>query len=78
MKALVYHGRGQSAWESAPDPVIGAPTDAIVRITSSTIWGNDSSSRKCPRAIAGLVAALVGRVSPSRFFHGIKPVAKFH
>ena len=37
MKALVDHGpAGQSAWESAPDPVIGAPTDAIVRITSST------------------------------------------
>jgi alcohol dehydrogenase len=41
MKALVYHGPGQSAWESAADPVIGAPTDAIVRITSSTICGTD-------------------------------------
>ena len=27
MKALVYHGPGQSSWESAPDPVIGAPTE---------------------------------------------------
>jgi alcohol dehydrogenase len=41
MKALVYHGPGQSSWESAPDPVISAPTDAIVRITSSTICGTD-------------------------------------
>ena len=41
MKALVYHGPGQSAWESVPDPVIGAPTDAIVRITTSTICGTD-------------------------------------
>ena len=25
MKALVYHGPGQSSWESAPDPAISAP-----------------------------------------------------
>ena len=35
MKALVYHGPGQRAWESAPDPTILDPTDAIVRINSS-------------------------------------------
>ena len=32
MHALVYHGPGQRAWESVPDPVIQDPTDAIVRI----------------------------------------------
>ena len=41
MKALVYHGPGEKAWETAPDPKIDAPTDAIVRITSSTICGTD-------------------------------------
>src|SRR5215468_5029448 len=41
MKALVYHGPGQRAWEDAPDPTIQAPTDAIVRIDSSTICGTD-------------------------------------
>ena len=41
MKALVYHGPGQRAWESAPDPTILDPTDAIVRIDSSTICGTD-------------------------------------
>src|SRR5436305_8802273 len=41
MKALVYHGPGQRAWEDAPDPRIQAPTDAIVRIDSSTICGTD-------------------------------------
>ena len=41
MKALVYHGPGEKAWESAPDPTILAPTDAIVRIDSSTICGTD-------------------------------------
>jgi alcohol dehydrogenase len=41
MKALVYHGPGQRAWESVPDPEIVEPTDAIVRIDSSTICGTD-------------------------------------
>jgi alcohol dehydrogenase len=37
MKALVYHGPGKRAWEEAPRPAIQNPTDAIVRITTSTI-----------------------------------------
>ncbi|MGH3054902.1 MAG: alcohol dehydrogenase catalytic domain-containing protein, partial [Gaiellaceae bacterium] len=41
MKALVYHGPGQRAWEDVPDPTIQAPTDVIVRIDSSTICGTD-------------------------------------
>ena len=41
MKALVYHGPGQRSWEDVPDPVIIDPTDAIVRIDSSTICGTD-------------------------------------
>jgi alcohol dehydrogenase len=41
MKALVYHGPGQRAWESVPDPAIQAPTDAVVRIDSATICGTD-------------------------------------
>jgi alcohol dehydrogenase len=41
MKALVYHGPGRRAWEEAPRPAIQAPTDAIVRITTSTICGTD-------------------------------------
>jgi alcohol dehydrogenase len=41
MKALVYHGPGERAWESVPDPTIIEPTDAIVRIDSSTICGTD-------------------------------------
>jgi alcohol dehydrogenase len=41
MKALVYHGPGEKAWEFAPDPSIIEPTDAIVRIDSSTICGTD-------------------------------------
>jgi alcohol dehydrogenase len=41
MKALVYHGPGQRAWEETPRPAIQSPTDAIVRITTSTICGTD-------------------------------------
>ncbi len=41
MKALVYHGPGQRAWEEVPDPALQEPTDAIVRIDTSTICGTD-------------------------------------
>ena len=41
MKALVYHGPGQRAWEEVPDPAIEEQTDVIVRIDSSTICGTD-------------------------------------
>jgi alcohol dehydrogenase len=41
MEALVYHGPGQRAWESVPDPAIQAPTDAVVRIDAATICGTD-------------------------------------
>lgn len=41
MKALVYHGPGQKAWEEVPDPVIENPTDAIVTVETTTICGTD-------------------------------------
>ena len=41
MKALVYHGPGERAWEDVPDPEIEQPTDIVVRIDSSTICGTD-------------------------------------
>ncbi len=41
MKALVYHGPGKPAFEDHPKPEILAPTDAIVRITRTTICGTD-------------------------------------
>jgi len=34
MKALVYHGPGQRAWEAKPTPTIRERGDAIVRITT--------------------------------------------
>jgi alcohol dehydrogenase len=41
MKALVYHGPGQKAWEDAADPKILEPTDVLVRIDTTTICGTD-------------------------------------
>jgi alcohol dehydrogenase len=41
MKALVYHGPGQRGWDTVDDPTIIDPTDAIVRIDTSTICGTD-------------------------------------
>ncbi|MGP4051827.1 zinc-dependent alcohol dehydrogenase family protein [Streptomyces sp. 2A115] len=41
MKALVFHGPGQSAWEDIADPGIQEPTDAVVRVDTVTICGTD-------------------------------------
>jgi alcohol dehydrogenase len=41
VKALVYHGPGQRGWDTIDDPTILDPTDAIVRIDTSTICGTD-------------------------------------
>jgi alcohol dehydrogenase len=41
MKALVYQGPGEKALETRPKPDITAPTDAIVKITKTTICGTD-------------------------------------
>src|SRR5450432_3017258 len=41
MKALVYHGPGKRAWENKPRPTLQDSSDAIVRITTSTICGTD-------------------------------------
>ena len=41
MKALVFHGPGQKAWEDASKPTILSDTDAIVRVDAVTICGTD-------------------------------------
>jgi alcohol dehydrogenase len=41
MKALTYRGPGKRAWEDRPKPGIQAPSDAIVRVTTTTICGTD-------------------------------------
>jgi alcohol dehydrogenase len=41
MKALVYHAPGEKSWQDMPEPQIQRPTDAIVRIDTTTICGTD-------------------------------------
>jgi alcohol dehydrogenase len=41
MRAVVYHGPGQKAWEEVPDPEIIGDGDAIVRVDATTICGTD-------------------------------------
>ncbi len=41
MKALVYHGPGNKAWEEVARPTLVADTDAIVRVDTTTICGTD-------------------------------------
>ncbi|WP_324653484.1 zinc-dependent alcohol dehydrogenase family protein [Georgenia sp. H159] len=41
MKALVYHGPGNKAWEEVPDPTIVDATDVVVQVDTTTICGTD-------------------------------------
>ena len=41
MKALVYHGPGNKAWEQFPDATVQEPTDVVVKVETTTICGTD-------------------------------------
>jgi threonine dehydrogenase-like Zn-dependent dehydrogenase len=41
MRAVTFHGKRDVRVDTVPDPAIEAPTDAIVRVTSSGICGSD-------------------------------------
>jgi alcohol dehydrogenase len=41
MHALVYEGPGKKTWKSVPTPALLHPTDAIVKLTKTTICGTD-------------------------------------
>ena len=41
MKALVYHGPDQRSWDDVPEPVLLDQTDAVVKLSTSTICGTD-------------------------------------
>lgn len=45
MKAFVYHGPKNMSLDEVPKPKIMKPTDAIVRVTTSTICGTDKHIR---------------------------------
>ncbi len=41
MRALVYHGPKNVSVDEVPDATIERPTDALVRITTTSICGSD-------------------------------------
>ena len=41
MKALVYQGPNSIVWQEVPDPQVHKPTDAIVKVETTTICGTD-------------------------------------
>jgi alcohol dehydrogenase len=41
MRAVVYHGPGNKAWEEVPEPTVVDDTDAVVRVDAVTICGTD-------------------------------------
>jgi alcohol dehydrogenase len=41
MRALTFHGPGRRSWDERPVPRVLKPTDAVVRMTTSTICGTD-------------------------------------
>ena len=43
MKAYVYHGPENMSLDIVPKPKIQEPTDAIVKVTTSTICGTDKT-----------------------------------
>jgi alcohol dehydrogenase len=57
MKALVYHGPGNKAWEEKPKPVLLESADAIVKILKTTICGTDLHIMKgdLPEVIDGRI-----------------------
>jgi alcohol dehydrogenase len=57
MEALVYHGPGKRGWEEKPKPTIKNSTDAIIRITKTTLCGTDLHIMKgdVPEVAEGLI-----------------------
>jgi alcohol dehydrogenase len=57
MKGLVYRGPGKKALEDLPNPKVEAPTDAVVKITKTTICGSDLHILKgdVPSVLPGMV-----------------------
>lgn len=57
MKALVYHGPGEIAWEERPLPATQEPTDVVVRVSKTTLCGTDLAILK-----GGVASVAPGRV----------------
>ena len=78
MKALVYHGPGKRRWEEKPKPTIKNSTDAIIRITKTTICGTDLHIMKgdVPEVIEGLILGHEG--VGDLLLKGLKTIVPYH
>jgi len=63
MKALVYDGVGKIAFLERPKPTLVEPTDAIVKVTKTTICGTDLHILNGDVAPAILAVSLAMRAS---------------
>ena len=77
MKALVYHGPGQKAWENVPDPDIQQDTDAVIRVETVTICGTDLHILKgdTPEVNAGRILGHEAVGTVTRVGSGVKTLA---
>ncbi|MGW2509772.1 zinc-dependent alcohol dehydrogenase family protein [Streptomyces scopuliridis] len=57
MRALVFHGHGESSWDEVPDPTVKEAADVIVRVDAVTICGTDLHILKgdIPEVVPGTV-----------------------
>ena len=71
MKALVYGGPGIIEFKEVPVPQLTKPTDALIRMTKTTICGTDLGIIKSALVLALLttVIALVSLWSLNETFH---------
>ena len=62
MKAMVYHGRDEEAWEDVPDAPIQKPTDVVVKVETTTICGTDLQifKRRCAGSAGGRILGTKG------------------
>ena len=73
MKAVVYHGPGQKAWQEVPVPSILDPTDVIVAVDTTTICGTDLHIlRGDVPAVADEAAVMLSDILPTGFEIGVR------
>jgi alcohol dehydrogenase len=77
MKALVYEGPGSKSWKEVPDPKLEADTDAIVRVSVTTICGTDLHILKgdTPEVTAGRILGHEAVGTVEQVGSGVKTLA---
>ena len=77
MKALIYHGPGERAWEDVAKPQIEQPTDVIVQVDTTTICGTDLHIMKgdVPAVTDGRVLGHEGVGTITEAGDGVKTLA---